>query len=47
VLTDTHVATDPAAGELAWGCVLGEIVHADRGELVGGRMHARPTVAAR
>jgi hypothetical protein len=52
VLSDKHAApapgaAGPAAGELAWGCLLGEIVHADRGEMVGGRMHARPTVAPR
>jgi hypothetical protein len=47
VVSDKHAAPEPAADELAWGCVLGEIVHADRGEMVGGRMHARPTVAAR
>ncbi len=31
----------------AWNCVLAEAVHADRTEHVGGRVHARPAVAAR
>ncbi|MCW3015749.1 MAG: hypothetical protein JWO02_2841 [Solirubrobacterales bacterium] len=32
---------------LAWSCALAEAVHADRTEHVGGRVHARPSVAAR
>jgi hypothetical protein len=33
--------------EICWTTVLAEIVELDRSETVGGRMHARPTVAAR
>jgi hypothetical protein len=32
---------------LAWSCALAEGVHADRTEHVGGRVHARPSVALR
>jgi hypothetical protein len=32
---------------LAWGMALAEIVRSDRGEAVGGTLHARPTIAAR
>ncbi|MCW2998618.1 MAG: hypothetical protein JWN65_2167 [Solirubrobacterales bacterium] len=41
---------DHAPGEgrrLAWSCALAEAVHADRTEHVGGRVHARPSVAVR
>jgi hypothetical protein len=33
--------------EICWTTMLAEIVELDRSETVGGRMHARPTVAAR
>ena len=33
--------------DLGWGCLLADIVHSDREERVGGRLHPRPTVAAR
>jgi hypothetical protein len=36
-----------AASDLAWGSLLADVVHADRGEMVGGTLHARPAVAAR
>jgi hypothetical protein len=42
--------THPGGDEprtLAWRMALAEIVRSDRGECVGGRLHARPTVAAR
>jgi trehalose synthase len=42
-----RVAAAPAAGELAWSSVLADVLHADRGEMVGGRLHPRPTVAMR
>jgi hypothetical protein len=32
---------------LAWRMALAEVVRSDRGECVGGRLHPRPTVAAR
>jgi hypothetical protein len=47
VLTAKRTDRGAGAQELAWGSVLAEIVHADREEMVGGRLHARPAVAAR
>jgi hypothetical protein len=35
------------AFDAAWSCVLADIALEDRGEHVGGRLHARPAVAAR
>jgi len=32
---------------LGWGSVLADIVHSDRGDRVGGTLHARPAVPAR
>jgi hypothetical protein len=40
-------ARGPQPDEICWTTVLAEIVELDRSETVGGRMHARPTVAAR
>jgi hypothetical protein len=33
--------------DLGWGSLLADIVHSDRDERVGGRLHPRPSVAAR
>jgi hypothetical protein len=44
-------AADPGQREadhdVGWGSVLADVVHADRGDRVGGAFHPRPTVAAR
>jgi hypothetical protein len=36
-----------AVRDAAWSCVLADVALEDRGEHVGGRLHARPAVAAR
>jgi hypothetical protein len=33
--------------DVAWASALADVIRADRAETVGGRLHARPTVAAR
>jgi hypothetical protein len=38
---------DGALEEVGWAILLADVVRGDRGETVGGRLHARPTVAAR
>jgi trehalose synthase len=35
------------SGDVGWASVLADVVRSDRGECVGGTLHARPTVAAR
>lgn len=37
----------PDAEDTAWADVFADVVRSDRGESVGGRLHARPNVAAR
>jgi hypothetical protein len=32
---------------VAWATALADVIRADRAETVGGRLHARPAVAAR
>jgi hypothetical protein len=44
-VTAKHVAR--GTDDLAWGSLLADVVHADRVEMVGGALHARPAVAAR
>jgi hypothetical protein len=34
-----------ADGDLAWGSLIADVVHDDRGERVGGTRHPRPIVA--
>jgi hypothetical protein len=41
------VAQSAAWQDVGWSSVLADVVHQDRGEHVGGRLHARPAVAAR
>ncbi|MEY2533848.1 MAG: hypothetical protein QOF29_1758 [bacterium] len=38
---------DTAWQDVGWSSVLADVVHRDRDEHVGGRLHARPAVAAR
>lgn len=50
VLAATEIPAPYASGEprlLGWSSVLADVVHDDRHENVGGRLHARPAVAAR
>jgi hypothetical protein len=41
------VGAGESSADLAWGCLLADVVHGDRWESVGGRVHVRPVVAAR
>jgi hypothetical protein len=47
VLAAKDVVGETSAADLAWGCLLADVVHGDRWESVGGRVHVRPVVAAR
>jgi hypothetical protein len=47
VLAAKDVVGESSAEDLAWGCLLADVVHGDRWESVGGRVHVRPVVAAR
>lgn len=51
VVATKEIPTGDAGGEpcqtVGWSSVLADVVHQDRGEHVGGRLHARPAVAVR
>jgi trehalose synthase len=46
---DLLAAKDVGRGhaDVGWSSVLADVVHSDREETVGGRLHARPTIAVR
>jgi hypothetical protein len=46
-VTAKQVGHGSSSQDLAWGSLLADVVHADRSEMVGGALHARPAVAAR
>jgi hypothetical protein len=47
VLAAKELLGSEEGDDLAWGCLLADVVHGDRWESVGGMVHARPVVAAR
>jgi hypothetical protein len=46
IVVTKEIASSSRTG-LGWSALLADAVHADRDETVGGRLHARPAVAAR